>query len=226
YYWDPVVAPSGITFYTGSQMPEWKNNLFLATLRAKHIIRLVIDNTNKIEKHSEGLPTIYHPFSIMEYEFKDALLYDFVYLAVDSKLENAKEEIENFFESYRLENERFGKYLINPNLVEPLFETQYCSPADLRMPSEKAKLELLYQRVRGTYFKEVNLDILVQRISKFYQDSSSVKRLANNIHIPLSLFAEDNAASMVAQLVSLCIDRNKTEELIDRVLFEYPQIFK
>lgn len=48
YYWDPVVAPSGITFYTGSQMPEWKNNLFLATLRAKHIIRLVIDNTNKI----------------------------------------------------------------------------------------------------------------------------------------------------------------------------------
>ncbi|HMF72556.1 MAG TPA: PQQ-dependent sugar dehydrogenase, partial [Flavitalea sp.] len=28
YYWDPVVSPSGMIFYTGNNMPEWKNNLF------------------------------------------------------------------------------------------------------------------------------------------------------------------------------------------------------
>lgn len=42
YYWDPAIAPSGITFYTGSLIPEWKNNLFVAALKGKHIIRLVL----------------------------------------------------------------------------------------------------------------------------------------------------------------------------------------
>ena len=27
YYWDPVIAPSGLAFYTGNQFPEWKNSI-------------------------------------------------------------------------------------------------------------------------------------------------------------------------------------------------------
>ncbi|WP_207509716.1 PQQ-dependent sugar dehydrogenase [Telluribacter humicola] len=49
YYWDPAVAPSGMTFYTGKLIPEWKNNLFVGALRGSHIIRLVIDHkTNRV----------------------------------------------------------------------------------------------------------------------------------------------------------------------------------
>ncbi|HYF03861.1 MAG TPA: PQQ-dependent sugar dehydrogenase [Patescibacteria group bacterium] len=44
YYWDPVVSPSGITFYTGDRIPEWKNNLFVCALSGQHIVRLVIEN--------------------------------------------------------------------------------------------------------------------------------------------------------------------------------------
>lgn len=47
YYWDPVVSPSGITFYKGNRIPEWQNNLFIGTLSEQHIIRLVIEN-NKV----------------------------------------------------------------------------------------------------------------------------------------------------------------------------------
>lgn len=47
YYWDPVVSPSGITFYRGNAIPEWKNNLFVAALNTPHIARLVIKN-NKV----------------------------------------------------------------------------------------------------------------------------------------------------------------------------------
>jgi glucose/arabinose dehydrogenase len=47
YYWDPSVSPSGMTFYSGNAMPEWKNNLFLACLSGMHIARLVIQN-NKV----------------------------------------------------------------------------------------------------------------------------------------------------------------------------------
>jgi aldose sugar dehydrogenase len=47
YYWDPVVSPSGMIFYTGDSIPEWKNNLFLGGLSSTQIVRLVIEN-NKV----------------------------------------------------------------------------------------------------------------------------------------------------------------------------------
>lgn len=47
YYWDPSVSPSGMTFYSGDAMPEWKNNLFIGALGGMHIVRLVIEN-NKV----------------------------------------------------------------------------------------------------------------------------------------------------------------------------------
>ncbi|GAB2685994.1 PQQ-dependent sugar dehydrogenase [Mucilaginibacter koreensis] len=47
YYWDPVISPSGITFYNSDVIPEWKGNLFLGSLSATHICRLVIKD-NKV----------------------------------------------------------------------------------------------------------------------------------------------------------------------------------
>ncbi|MGV8880509.1 MAG: PQQ-dependent sugar dehydrogenase [Sphingobacteriaceae bacterium] len=46
YYWDPVVSPGCMIFYTGN-IAEWKNNLFIGALSGPHIIRLVIKN-NKV----------------------------------------------------------------------------------------------------------------------------------------------------------------------------------
>ena len=47
YYWDPVLSPSGMTFYTADAIPEWKNNLFIGGLSSTHIARLVIKD-NKV----------------------------------------------------------------------------------------------------------------------------------------------------------------------------------
>ncbi len=47
YYWDPVLSPSGMAFYKGDAIPEWKNNLFIGGLSSTHICRLVIVN-NKV----------------------------------------------------------------------------------------------------------------------------------------------------------------------------------
>ncbi|OKL40466.1 PQQ-dependent sugar dehydrogenase [Pontibacter flavimaris] len=44
YYWDPVIAPSGAQFYTGSAFPEWKGNLFVGGLRETALVRLRIEN--------------------------------------------------------------------------------------------------------------------------------------------------------------------------------------
>jgi len=46
YYWDPVISPSGVTFYTGN-MEEWKGNLFIGCLSGEHINRIVMKD-NKV----------------------------------------------------------------------------------------------------------------------------------------------------------------------------------
>ena len=43
YFWDPVLSPSGMAFYTGTAIPEWQNNLFIGGLNSHHIARLVLD---------------------------------------------------------------------------------------------------------------------------------------------------------------------------------------
>ena len=47
YYWDPVISPSGIIFYSGAGIEEWKNNLFICGLSSTHLARIVIEN-NKV----------------------------------------------------------------------------------------------------------------------------------------------------------------------------------
>ncbi|KAF2340302.1 PQQ-dependent sugar dehydrogenase [Flavobacterium tistrianum] len=47
YYWDPVVSPSGMTFYAGKRIPEWENNLFIGALSGMHIVRLAFKD-NKV----------------------------------------------------------------------------------------------------------------------------------------------------------------------------------
>ena len=47
YYYDPVISPSGITFYSSDVIPEWKNNLFISALSGMHIARLIIKD-NKV----------------------------------------------------------------------------------------------------------------------------------------------------------------------------------
>lgn len=43
YYWDPVIAPSGMLFYDGDLFPAWKGSLFIGGLVTKTLVRLDID---------------------------------------------------------------------------------------------------------------------------------------------------------------------------------------
>lgn len=44
YYWDPVIAPSGAQFYTGSAFPSWRGSLLVGALREQRLVRLTIAN--------------------------------------------------------------------------------------------------------------------------------------------------------------------------------------
>jgi glucose/arabinose dehydrogenase len=43
YYWDPVIAPSGLTFYTGDRFSGWKGSVLIGSLRPGGLVRLTLD---------------------------------------------------------------------------------------------------------------------------------------------------------------------------------------
>ncbi len=56
YYWDPVIAPSGMTFYTADAIPGWKGSLLIGSL-AGSLVRLELRDgvVVKEERHLDEL---------------------------------------------------------------------------------------------------------------------------------------------------------------------------
>lgn len=52
YYWDPVIAPSGMVFYAGDKFPAWQGNAFIGGMKDKVLVRLVIQGDKVVgEEH-------------------------------------------------------------------------------------------------------------------------------------------------------------------------------
>lgn len=43
YYWDPVIGPSGMAFYTGNLFPAWRGSLFIGGHATNDLVRLTLD---------------------------------------------------------------------------------------------------------------------------------------------------------------------------------------
>ncbi len=43
YYWDPIIGPSGLTFYTASLFPAWQGSLFIGGHGSRDLVRLSLD---------------------------------------------------------------------------------------------------------------------------------------------------------------------------------------
>lgn len=50
YYWDPVIAPSGLAFYSGSLFPQWQGSVFVGGLAGMVLDRLTIKNDKVISE--------------------------------------------------------------------------------------------------------------------------------------------------------------------------------
>jgi glucose/arabinose dehydrogenase len=42
YYWDPVIAPSGMAFYTADPFPDWKGSILVGSLTPGLLVRLTL----------------------------------------------------------------------------------------------------------------------------------------------------------------------------------------
>ena len=50
YYWVPSIAPSGMTFYSGDRIPEWRGNLFIGSLKFELLVRLELDGEQVVNE--------------------------------------------------------------------------------------------------------------------------------------------------------------------------------
>lgn len=57
YYWDPVIAPSGLAFYEGAMFPEWDGDLLIGGLVAQALVRLQVqgDKVTGEARHLQGI---------------------------------------------------------------------------------------------------------------------------------------------------------------------------
>jgi glucose/arabinose dehydrogenase len=50
YYWDPVIAASGMTFYTGDSLPGMKGSLFIGSMTPGALVRLEMRNGRVVQE--------------------------------------------------------------------------------------------------------------------------------------------------------------------------------
>lgn len=49
WYWDPSIAPSGMTFVTSDRYPEWKGDLLVGSLKFGYLVRCEVENNTITE---------------------------------------------------------------------------------------------------------------------------------------------------------------------------------
>jgi glucose/arabinose dehydrogenase len=50
YYWDPVIAPSGMIFYTGDRYPGWKGSILVGSLTPGALVRLEVQGSRVVRE--------------------------------------------------------------------------------------------------------------------------------------------------------------------------------
>jgi glucose/arabinose dehydrogenase len=50
YYWEPVIAPSGMAFYTGDAFPEWKGSILVGAMKPRGLVRLKLQNGRVVQE--------------------------------------------------------------------------------------------------------------------------------------------------------------------------------
>jgi glucose/arabinose dehydrogenase len=50
WYWVPSIAPSGMTFYSGSLFPAWRGNLFVGALAGELLVRLELEGEKVLKE--------------------------------------------------------------------------------------------------------------------------------------------------------------------------------
>lgn len=189
---------------------------------------LVVNKPEQIKVVYQSSPNYtFHPYSIMEYYIQDATFYDYVF-ASENRRDSSRKELTQFFEWYRIDKGRNGKYLLHADISNPYFEAKYYSPEELRRNeiTGKTHLHILEEKIKHQYFKGQLLDEIIIALTNKYQDEDEIRRIAAYAGISKAQIPRETPSNMISRLVDLCLEAGTLEELIDRAAIEYPELIK
>lgn len=205
--------------YWGEMPREWAERF--PSIRGIPRGCLAIKHPDQIHISERKQPVQFHPCTVMEYYSGDAILYDFVYATADTSVTDYRQKLEKFFEMYKARNERYGRYLIPADQSHPLFDAEY--PAS-SISDSKFQLKLMEERVRQNSFKGQTIDELLQVLANNCSNYD-LQELSRDIRLsPNVWFTGAAAARSAAQLLEVCIQRNKVEELVDALALQKPAL--
>ena len=183
----------------------------------------VLDDPDQIKPEMNAVaPTQFHPFSVMEYSNQNAELFDYVFATADTGDANHRQYLEEFFERYKNDFGRHGRYLLASDMYEPLWDADYNSPAELRNldPGGKSQLELLEARVREHMLGKNTIETVLEELGSTTATEAELGRLSDEILINRALWLGgsthvEKCSKFLAYVVGL--GHEKFEELIEKL---------
>jgi hypothetical protein len=188
---------------------------------------LLLDNPDTVDVQDEHAPIQSHPFTVMEYYAGSKELFDFVYATADTEYPNYRQHVKSFFESYKDKNERYGRYLLSGDMVDPLWDAEFDSPADLRRadPSARPQLELLEARVRERMLGQDSTEAVLEVLGSVHHTPDEVRVLSEDIGIKAAVwYAGGSLAEVCDQFMAEVLRRGKLEELVQKLAARYPEL--
>jgi hypothetical protein len=179
---------------------------------------LYLDNPDAISADDSRLLTYITPFTIMEYSRDSNLLYDYVYIGARTDDADYRQQVENSFQEYPQSISQDYRYLITADMVQPMWDAEFLSPADLRRvdASAKSQLALLEERVRERLLGKQIVEPLLAAVSKAIEgDPDSLIVLSGEVQLKTGVWlAGGSLAEQASQFVHAILQHGKVDALL------------
>jgi hypothetical protein len=185
---------------------------------------ILINKPEQVEKHNRVGYVEFHPCSIMEYESGNKILFDYVFVCADVGEPNYRKQLVEWLEYYRTKDGRNGKYLIAPDIANPLFDAQFNSPAEMRQSLQSSGVNNILDRIRQELFNGLTLENILEVLGRHYSREEDLLGLAGRAGISPAFITRASPAYMANQLIQHCKQKNKLEELVVLLLMENPNL--
>jgi hypothetical protein len=164
-----------------------------------------------------------HPFSVMEYRKGPAIFLGFVYCTADTRLPSFRDEVTEFFDIYKEEEGRHGRYLLAADMIDELWTATYGSPMELRKARDlDAKWDAMQLRLeearQGLQLVRDLIDCLAAT------DHELVDQLASALRIPRNTWWGFVQPRRATRLVISAARYGKLDALREALLPDRPPI--
>lgn len=180
---------------------------------------LVLDKVDAIQGVEQRAPVLIHPFSIMEYWEGDMQLHDFVYATADSREPGFRDELSGFFEAYRKDKDRDGRYLTAADIANPMWDAVFSDPEDMRA-RKAAELRLIERRVAEAAKGQDVVAALLRKLCTV-GDIADLKRLSEKAGIRWRRWSRGGSiAEESTRLVQAAVEDEMEQPLLYAVQLE------